>query len=71
MLWVMTDATYFGNAATVPRVRTQDMPRPEPRRCTAPVFVYDCVTPLGGETLLSLLMKRMMKEAEVPDDGPD
>lgn len=47
------------------------MPRPEPRRCTAPVFVYDCATPLGGETLLSLLMRRMMKEAEVPDDGHD
>ena len=35
---------------------------PAPQPIAAPVFIHDCVTPLAGETLLSLLMKRMMRD---------
>lgn len=61
----MTDASYFDARF----VRSQDepdvVPLPEPQPYTAPVFIYDAVTPIAGETLLSLLMKRM-----AADDQP-
>ena len=40
---------------------------PMPHPLGAPVFLQDCATPLGGETLLSLLMKRMIAERLAPD----
>ena len=40
---------------------------PVPQPLGLPVFVHDCVTPLGGETVLSLLMKRMIAEKDAPD----
>ncbi|MEP5728867.1 MAG: hypothetical protein ABJL67_05790 [Sulfitobacter sp.] len=59
----MTDATYFGRPFS--RSETADEPicLPAPNAPAAgPVFINDCVTPFGGETLLSLLMKRMMQD---------
>lgn len=58
----MTDASIIGGPFPA-REKTQADPirLPAPDPVAAPVFIYDCVTPLGGETLLSLLMKRMMK----------
>ena len=38
------------------------LPRPQP--FGAPVFITDAVTPLAGETVLSLLLKRMHREAD-------
>lgn len=64
----MTDASYI----TLPRVaRTRaapSVPLPKPQPFGAPVLITDCVTPLGGETLLSLLMKRMMQADLRKDD---
>lgn len=34
-----------------------------------PVFIADCVTPIAGETLLSLILKRLA-EADERDDQP-
>jgi hypothetical protein len=57
----MTDATHFGGPWVRPREepRQESLRLPAPDPLGAPVFIHDCVTPLGGETLLSLLMKRM------------
>ena len=43
------------------------LPLPKPQPFGAPVLITDCVTPLGGETLLSLLMKRMMQAEDRTD----
>jgi len=51
----MTDATYFPTAA--PRSKSVDRCKPKP--FAAPLFIGDAVTPLAGETVLSLLWKRM------------
>ncbi|NNK15663.1 MAG: hypothetical protein HKP51_02025 [Sulfitobacter sp.] len=68
----MTDASYLGSAYAVPRARAKAEPlrQPAPQPLAAPVFIHDCVTPVAGETLLSLLMKRMMHDAGRPDDDP-
>ncbi len=63
----MTDATDF---ISVPRA-THDKPEtvtlPKPVPFGAPVLISDCVNPLAGETLLSLLWKRMEGNAQGPD----
>jgi hypothetical protein len=61
----MTDASLhhgpFGRRKeTTADSRPLRLPAPQP--LGLPVFVQDCVTPLGGETLLSLLLKRAAKE---------
>ncbi|WP_432817338.1 hypothetical protein [Sulfitobacter sp. JB4-11] len=57
----MTDAAYsdIPRISRAPRQRIGRLPKPQP--LGVPVLISDCVTPLGGETLLSLLMKRMMQ----------
>ncbi|UWR22731.1 hypothetical protein [Sulfitobacter sp. S190] len=51
----MTDATC--SAPPIPyRIATT---RPERPPVGMPVFISDCATPLAGETLLSLLLRRM------------
>ncbi len=55
----MTDAT---DLSMIPRVRRQAaeaLPLPHPVPFGAPVLISDCASPLAGETLLSLLWKRM------------
>ena len=64
----MTDATQIGWRIAPAQKEAEPVRLPAPQPLAAPVFIYDCVTPLGGETLLSLLMKRMMQEAD--GDGP-
>ncbi|MEM6938522.1 MAG: hypothetical protein AAF943_13920 [Pseudomonadota bacterium] len=60
----MSDATYTPRLiAPASDGPTSDV-RPKPQPLAAPVFISDCVTPLGGETLLSLLMKRLARDAE-------
>ena len=41
-----------------------DIELPKPQPFGAPMFIADAVTPLAGETVLSLLMKRMAAEAD-------
>ena len=61
----MTDATYFDvtPVRSVKPAREGALPAPQP--FAPPVFIHDCATPLAGETLLSLLMKRMVAEKEL------
>lgn len=61
----MTDVSF----SDVPRLRrTRAQPEtialPKPQPFGAPVLIGDCVTPLGGDTLLGLLMKKMMQSNE-------
>lgn len=63
----MTDASYTDiprNTRAPPRPQAVALPKPQP--FGAPVLIGDCVTPLGGETVLSLLMKRMMQDDQRP-----
>lgn len=59
----MTDASYDESyLRQQPKAEAVPVRLPKPQPLGVPVFVHDCVTPLGGETVLSLLMKRMMSE---------
>jgi hypothetical protein len=62
----MTDASI----TDIPRVaRTSGpkaMPLPRPQPFGAPLLISDCASPLGGDTVLGLLLKRMMRA-----DGDD
>lgn len=63
----MTDASFdrgYLRAERKPETVSLRLPQPQP--FGAPVFVHDCVTPLAGETVLSLLLKRM--DARPEDD---
>jgi hypothetical protein len=59
----MTDAsvdTVFLRA--VPSTPDRATTRPERSPYAGPVFISDCITPLGGETLLSLMWKRLDRQ---------
>ena len=62
----MSDATFFGRVQAAPKIKAETAPLPKPQPLGAPVFMTDAITPLAGETVLSLLMKRMMRETEPP-----
>lgn len=51
----MTDATTFYLA---PPRKAAELPLPKPVPFAAPVFIGDVATPLAGETVLSLLLRR-------------
>jgi hypothetical protein len=55
----MTDATISG-PVSVPRTQTVVLPKPQP--FGSPVLISDVATPLGGDTLLSLILKRMARD---------
>ena len=55
----MTDATDFTSIPRVAKEAPPSVPLPAPVLFGAPVLISDCVNPLAGETLLSLLWKRM------------
>jgi hypothetical protein len=63
----MTDASYFTTPPRVARDKPASMPLPAPVPFGAPVLISDCVNPLAGETLLSLLWKRMDPQANLKD----
>lgn len=42
-----------------PRDQAADLPLPKPQPFDAPVLIGDAATPLAGETVLSLLWKRL------------
>ncbi|MEY1557441.1 hypothetical protein AB3Y40_17575 [Yoonia sp. R2331] len=54
----MTDASLQGPWAK-PKAETEALHLPAPVAFDAPVLIGDCTTPLAGETLLSLLWKRL------------
>lgn len=56
----MSDAT-SGDIPRAARQAAPSVPLPKPVAFGAPVLISDCITPLAGETVLSLLMKRMMQ----------
>ena len=64
----MTDASYFAGPVVAPKplVAENAAHVPKPQTVGAPVFMTDAITPLAGETLLSLLMKRMLRDAAHP-----
>lgn len=55
----MTDATYF-HATHEPKAKALQLPKPVP--FAAPVFINDVASPLAGETVLSLLLRRLTKD---------
>ena len=57
----MSDATWTGFDATpaAPEAQRQEEVRPAPVPFDAPVLIGDAATPLAGETVLGLLMKRL------------
>ena len=58
----MIDASTFDARLITVRDEPEMARLPKPQPFAAPVFIHDVVTPLAGETVLSLLMKRMMKD---------
>ena len=58
----MTDATDFTRAPFIARPLDESLPLPAPAPFGAPVLIGDCASPLCGETVLSLLWKRMTVE---------
>ena len=62
----MTYATDFSSIPRVAKQASPSVPLPAPVPFGAPVLISDCVNPLAGETLLSLLWKRM-EQAPDPD----
>lgn len=54
----MTDVTDFASIPLVARAKPAQVPLPAPVPFAEPVLIGDCVTPLAGETVLSLLWKR-------------
>ncbi len=55
----MTDTADFTRIPLVAKRQDEAVPLPAPVPFGAPVLISDCVNPLAGETLLSLLWKRM------------
>ena len=60
----MTDATDLSMIPRVRREAAETVPLPAPVPFGAPVLISDCINPLAGETLLSLLWKRMEGDSE-------
>ncbi|MFA8440957.1 hypothetical protein [Yoonia sp.] len=55
----MTDTTDFSSIPQAAWQEKPSIPLPAPVPFGAPVLISDCVNPLAGETLLSLLWKRL------------
>ncbi len=59
----MTDISFTAAHAAPPAQDTaRDVALPQPQPFGAPVFINDCASPLAGETVLSLLMKRLARD---------
>jgi len=55
----MTEATDLSSIPHVAKQEQPSVPLPAPVLFDAPVLIGDCANPLAGETLLSLLWKRL------------
>lgn len=53
----------------IPKTRSavNDVPLPKPQAFSTPVLIGDCASPLAGETVLSLLWKRLDRIGQDPD----
>lgn len=72
MLRGMTDTTQFsGTLAGSRKHRRPAIALPPPQLLGGPVFIHDCVTPAGGETLLSLILKKLAQDRDAPSDAAD
>lgn len=60
----MTEATDFRAIPRVRQTRAANVVLPAPVPFGVPVLIGDCVSPLAGETLLSLLWKRLEKPSD-------
>ncbi len=63
----MTDATDFISIPRAAKTDPASMPLPAPVLFGAPVLISDCVSPLAGETLLSLIWKRLDAQSDFND----
>ena len=57
----MTDATDIWRLPSTAQPTRETVHLPQPQFFDAPVLISDCVNPLAGETLLSLIWKRLDK----------
>ena len=57
----ISDVPLVGRA---PKSAAREITLPKPQPFGAPVFMMDAVTPLAGETVLSLLWKKMAQEGD-------
>ena len=66
----MTDTFYPTGFAIQSKAKQREasLHLPAPQPFSAPVLIGDCATPLAGETLLSLLWRRLERGAE--SEGP-
>ncbi|WP_108813609.1 hypothetical protein [Loktanella sp. Alg231-35] len=60
----MTDVVDFTSIPCVAKAPHDSVPLPAPVPFGAPVLISDCANPLAGETLLSILWKRMVQDEE-------
>lgn len=60
MVGPMTDASF--SQWVPPKAQAESLPLPKPVPFSAPVLIGDCATPLAGETVLSLLWKRLDRD---------
>jgi hypothetical protein len=64
----MTDATDFSRIRAVLKAKPASLPLPAPVPFDAPVLIADCASPLAGETVLSLLWKRLDRPPDSIDE---
>ncbi|MEJ6405045.1 hypothetical protein [Yoonia sp. 2307UL14-13] len=55
----MTDITDITHIPTVLREKPAQVTLPAPVLFSTPILISDCTSPLGGETILSLLWRRL------------
>lgn len=55
----MTDASFVPSFPRVARTKTASVELPKPEPLGVPVLIGDCASPLAGETVLSLIYKRI------------
>jgi len=65
----MTDITDFSSIPVVRRSRPATVPLPVPVPFDAPVLIGDCITPLSGETILSLIWRRLDRQNKKRPSG--
>ena len=60
----MSDTATFTSLPHIPRIKAANVELPQPQPFGVPVLIGDCATPLAGETVLSLLHKRLRDDQD-------
>ena len=60
----MSDASGYLDRPFPAKSRTAQVELPAPQPFGVPVLIGDCATPLAGETVLSLIAKRLDRQKE-------